>query len=76
MIRRKTQFILQKGFKDIENIRSEDKTEFMQIITDCITYLNIETLADKNTEGLIIFTQLDNDLKDMRKEIENIQSQK
>lgn len=76
MIRRKTQLILKEGFKDIENIRSEDKTEFMQIITDCITYLNIETLADKNTEGLIIFTQLDNDLKDMRKEIENIQSQK
>ena len=76
MIHRKTQFILQEGFKDIENIHSEDKTEFMQIITDCITYLNIEILADKNTEGLTIFTQLDNDLKDMRKEIENIQSQK
>lgn len=72
MIRRKTQLILKEGFKDIKDIRSEERTEFMQIITDCITYLNIETLADENTEGLTIFTQLDNDLKDIQDKIKKI----
>lgn len=77
MIFRKTQLILKEGFKDIKEIRSEDKTEFMQIITDCITYLNFETLEVKNPkEGLSMFTRLYNDLKDIRKNIENIQLHK
>lgn len=75
MIFRKTQLVLKEGFKDIKDIRPEDKTEFMQIITDCITYLNIETLEDKNPqEGLPMFTLLYKDLKGIRKKIENIQS--
>ena len=73
MIFRKTQLVLKEGFKDIKDIRPEDKTEFMQIITDCITYLNIETLEDKNPqEGLPMFTRLDNDLKDIRDKIKKI----
>ena len=75
MIFRKTQLLLKEGFKDIKDIRPEDKTEFMQIITDCITYLNIETLEDKNPQkGLPMFTLLYKDLKGIRKKIENIQS--
>lgn len=75
MIFRKTQLLLKEGFKDIKDIRPEDKTEFMQIITDCITYLNIETLEDKNPQkGLPMFTLLYQDLKGIRKKIENIQS--
>lgn len=76
MIHRKTQLVLKEGFKDIKDIRSEDKAEFMQIITDCITYLNIETLTENNEVGLKTFTQLYNDLKDIRKKIENMQSRK
>ena len=75
MIFRKTQLVLKEGFKDIKDICPEDKTEFMQIITDCITYLNIETLEDNNPkEGLRMFTLLYKDLKGIRKKIENIQS--
>ena len=75
MIFRKTQLVLKEGFKDIKDICPEDKTEFMQIITDCITYLNIETLEDKNPQkGLPMFTLLYKDLKGIRKKIENIQS--
>ena len=75
MIFRKTQFVLKEGFKDIKDIRPEDKTEFMQIITDCITYLSIETLENKNPQkGLPMFTLLYKDLKGIRKKIENIQS--
>lgn len=75
MIFRKTQLLLKEGFEDIKDIRPEDKTEFMQIITDCITYLNIETLEDKNPQkGLPMFTLLYQDLKGIRKKIENIQS--
>lgn len=76
MIHRKTQLVLKEGFKEIKDIRSEDKAEFMQIITDCITYLNIETLTENNKAGLKTFTQLYNDLKDIRKKIENMQSRK
>ena len=75
MIFRKTQLVLKEGFKDIKDIRPEDKTEFMQIITDCITYLSIETLENKNPQkGLPMFTLLYKDLKGIRKKIENIQS--
>ena len=75
MIFRKTQLLLKEGFKDIKDIRPEDKTEFMQIITDCITYLNIETLTENNPQkGLPMFTLLYQDLKGIRKKIENIQS--
>lgn len=73
MIFRKTQLVLKEGFKDIKDIRPEDKTEFMQIITDCITYLNIETLEDKNPkEGLPMFTLLYKDLKGIRDKIKDI----
>lgn len=73
MIFRKTQLILKEGFKDIKDIRPEDKTEFMQIITDCITYLNIETLEDKNPQkGLPMFTLLYKDLKGIRDKIKDI----
>ena len=76
MIHRKTQLVLKEGFKDIKDIRSEDKAEFMQIITDCITYLNIGILTENNEVGLKTFTQLYNDLIDIRKKIENMQSRK
>lgn len=76
MTHRKTQSLLKEGFKDIKTIRQEDKTELKKIITDCITYLNIETLSELNKDGLIAFKQLDGDLNQIRDIIQKIPLQK
>lgn len=72
MIQRKIRSILEEGFKNISDVRAKDKVEFVQIITDCITYLSIDTLIDNNTEGLETFKQLDNNLKDIRDKIKDM----
>lgn len=73
MIRRRTQSILKDKFKELKNIRTEDKRELIKMIDNCITYLNLEELREKNSHGLVAFQQLKGDLdeiKDLISEIE------
>lgn len=72
MIQRKTQSLIEEGFEEIKTIRPEDQTEFYRMITDCITYLNIDSLRDNNKDGLVAFEQLDASLGIIRTMINNI----
>lgn len=76
MIQRKIQSLLKEGFDNIIAIRTEDKDELMRIVEDCITYLNIETLRDVNTDGLVAFEHLNNNLIEIQNKIENIPLQR
>lgn len=72
MIQRKTQSLYDDGLKNIKVIRLEDQNEFMKIITDCITYLNIDTLRENNEDGLVPFEQLNGYLDEIQSMIKKI----
>lgn len=72
MIQRKAQSLIGEGFEEIKTIRHEDQTEFYRIITDSITYLNIDTLRDLNIDGLVAFEQLGTNLDIIQTMINNI----
>lgn len=72
MVLRKVRDLFSDKFKNIKNITLKEKTEFMGIISDCITYLNIDTLRDCNTCGLIMFEQLNDELLQIQYIIKNI----
>lgn len=76
MIQRKIQSLLKESFDKITAIRADDKTELMKIVEDCITYLNIEALRDVNTDGLVVFEHLNNNLIEIQNKIENIPLQR
>ena len=72
MIQRKTRSLLNEKFKEVKSISEKEKTEFTGIITDCITYLNIDTLREVNEVGLVPFEQLYGELGDILLTIKNI----
>lgn len=72
MIQRKTRSLLNEKFNEVKSISEKEKTELTGIITDCITYLNIDNLKELNKVGLVPFEQLYGDLNDIRRLIKNI----
>lgn len=72
MIQRKTRSLLNEKFNEVKSISEKEKTEFTGIITDCITYLNIDNLKELNKVGIVPFEQLYGDLNDIRRLIKNI----
>lgn len=72
MIQRKTHSLLEEGFKDLKVIQPNDKDEFMKIITDCITYIYIDMLEEKNSSGLVMLQRLNYDLSQLRDLIRKI----
>lgn len=72
MIEREIRQLREERFNGIKAITPEDKKRFLEIITDCIAYLNMEELKANNTMGLKAFEDLNNDLLGIQEMIENI----
>ena len=72
MIEREIRKLRESHFGNIRSLSSDDKSSCLNIITDSISYLNIQEIRNNNDNGLKAFEDLNNNLMQIREIIEGI----